>query len=66
MQAGAKTKGQLMIELHELHERVAELEQKRAAREFAGFGGKVLVNPVSKEKEAAIEELLDGVGGGEL
>ena len=63
MQDEAKTKEQLIIELRE---RVAELEQKRAAREFAGFGGKVLVNPVSKEKEAAIEELLDGVGGGEL
>jgi hypothetical protein len=67
MQTEARTKEQLIIELHELHElheQVAELEKKRAAEEFIGFGGKVLVNLVSKEKEAAIQELLDGVGEG--
>jgi uncharacterized membrane protein len=36
------------------------------AEEFLGFGGKVLVNSVSKEEEAAIQKILDAAseGGG--
>ncbi len=43
---------------------VRKADPERVAEEFLGFGGKVLVNSVSKEREAAIQKLLDGVGEG--
>ena len=43
---------------------VRKADPERAAEEFLGFGGKVLVNSVSKEREAAIQKLLDGVSEG--
>ncbi len=43
---------------------VREADQERAAKEFLGFGGKVLVNSVSKEKEAAIQKILDAASEG--
>jgi uncharacterized membrane protein len=43
---------------------VRKADPERAAEEFLRFGGKVLVNSVSKKKEAAIQELLDGVSEG--
>ena len=45
---------------------VRKADPERAAEEFLGFGGKVLVNSVSKEKEAAIQKILDAAseGGG--
>jgi uncharacterized membrane protein len=39
---------------------VRKADPERVAEEFLGFGGKVLVNSVSKEGEAALQELLDG------
>ena len=43
---------------------VRKADPERVAEEFLGFGGKVLVSSVSKEEEAAIQMLLDGVGEG--
>ncbi len=43
---------------------VRKADPERAAEEFLGFGGKVLVNSVSKEEEAAIQMFLDGVSEG--
>jgi uncharacterized membrane protein len=43
---------------------VRKADPERVAEEFLGFGGKVLVNSVSKEEEAAIQMLLDGVSEG--
>jgi uncharacterized membrane protein len=38
---------------------VRKADPERVAEEFLGFGGKVLVNSLSKERAAAIQELLD-------
>jgi uncharacterized membrane protein len=38
---------------------VRKADPERVGEEFFGFGGKVLVNSVSKEREAAIQALLD-------
>ena len=40
--------------------RRADVEQ--VGEEFRGFGGKVLVNSVSREREAALQELIDQAG----
>jgi uncharacterized membrane protein len=39
---------------------VRKADPEMAAKEFLGFGGKVLVNSVSKETEAEIQKFLDG------
>ncbi|MHC1741583.1 MAG: DUF1269 domain-containing protein [Syntrophobacteraceae bacterium] len=41
---------------------VRRADPERVAEACFGFGGKVLVNTVSKEQEAAIQSILDGVG----
>ncbi len=43
---------------------VRRADPERVAEEFLGFGGKVLVSSVSKEREAAIQELLDAASEG--
>jgi len=43
---------------------VRKADSDRVAEAFLGFGGKVLVNSVSKEQEAAIQAFLDGTGEG--
>lgn len=40
-------------------------DAERVAEECFGLGGKVLVNSVSREREAFIQEFLDGAGRGE-
>jgi uncharacterized membrane protein len=40
---------------------VRKADPERVAEEFLGFGGKVLVTSVSKETEAEIQKILDGV-----
>jgi uncharacterized membrane protein len=39
---------------------VRKADPERVAEACFGFGGKVLVNSVSKEREAAIQAFLDG------
>ena len=41
---------------------VRKADPERVAEAFLGFGGKVLVNSVSKEREAAIQQFLDAAG----
>lgn len=41
---------------------VRRADPERVAEECFGFGGKVLVNTVSKERESAIQAILDGAG----
>ena len=41
---------------------VRKADPDRVAEAFVGFGGKVLVNSVSKEREAAIQQFLDAAG----
>jgi uncharacterized membrane protein len=41
---------------------VRKADPERVGEAFLGFGGKVLVNSVSKEREATIQELLDKAG----
>jgi uncharacterized membrane protein len=43
---------------------VRKADPERVGEAFIGFGGKVLVNTVSKETEAAIQGFLDGTGEG--
>jgi len=43
---------------------VRRADPERIAEECFGFGGKVLVNTVSKERETAIQAFLDGAGEG--
>jgi len=43
---------------------VRKVDPERVAKELVGFGGKVLVNSVSKETEAEIQKLLDAAGEG--
>jgi uncharacterized membrane protein len=43
---------------------VRKADPEMAAKEFLGFGGKVLVASVSKEIEAAIQKFLDGASEG--
>jgi len=38
---------------------VRKADPERVKEAFLGFGGKVLVNTVSKEREAAIQAILD-------
>ena len=38
---------------------VRKADPERVGEAFLGFGGKVLVNSVSKEREAALQEILD-------
>ncbi len=42
---------------------VRKADPERVREALLGFGGKVLVNSVSKEREAAIQAILDKVGG---
>lgn len=39
---------------------IRRADPERVAKEFFGMGGRVLVNSVSREREAAIQALLDG------
>jgi uncharacterized membrane protein len=41
---------------------VRRAHPERVGKEFLGFGGKVLMNSVSKERETAIQALLDAAG----
>lgn len=41
---------------------VRKADAERVGKAFLGFGGKVLVNSVSREREAAIQSLLDAAG----
>jgi uncharacterized membrane protein len=41
---------------------VRKADPERVREAFLGFGGKVLVNSLSKEREAVIQELLDAAG----
>ena len=41
---------------------VRKADPERVGEAFLGFGGKVLVNSVSKEREALIQEFLDKAG----
>ncbi len=43
---------------------VRKADPERVGEAFSGFGGRVMVNSVSKEREAAIQELLDTVDEG--
>jgi uncharacterized membrane protein len=43
---------------------VRKVDPERVAKELVGFGGKVLVNSVSKETEAEMQKLLDAAGEG--
>lgn len=43
---------------------VRKADPERIKEAFLGFGGKVLVNSWSKEREAAIQAILDTIGGG--
>jgi uncharacterized membrane protein len=43
---------------------VRKADPERVEEAFDGFGGKVLVNSWSKEREAAIQAILDTTGGG--
>ncbi|NTW35671.1 MAG: DUF1269 domain-containing protein [Syntrophobacteraceae bacterium] len=42
---------------------VRRAEPERVAAEYFGFGGQVLVNTVSKEREASLQSILDGASG---
>jgi uncharacterized membrane protein len=42
---------------------VRKADPERVGEAFLGFGGKVLVNSISAEREAAIQALLDETGG---
>jgi len=41
---------------------VRKADPERVREAFLGFGGKVLVNSVSKERETALQEILDAAG----
>jgi len=41
---------------------VRKVDIERVGEQFRGFGGKVLVNSVSREREAALQELIDQAG----
>jgi uncharacterized membrane protein len=43
---------------------VRKADPERVGEAFSGFGGRVMVNSVSKEREAAIQKLLDTVDEG--
>lgn len=43
---------------------IRKADPERVKEAFLGFGGKVLVNSWSKEREAAIQAILDTTGGG--
>jgi uncharacterized membrane protein len=44
---------------------VRKADPERVGEAFLGFGGKVLVNSMSAEREAAIQTILDTIGRGE-